>query len=335
VLALIVVAGLSANTQAGTIIDTELSGGPGVLGLQDASRGAVVHNGTVESASGFRTLGANGIAVNDIIFGVISLNNGSNANLNVLYSLQVTAISPVGTPAGTGVNHGPQVTVSFKATDPTSTYSLYHLLSSGAGGLQAQSGLGTGLTNAQLATSAWTSTAFAVVEGGSYNPTANVGAPHTDLALTSTTKVGQSPTLDIIAGLGGANGTAADSFYQVAVDVTAPPSPGQPFGTPSAALSLMVNKTSEVFGAVNPGLAQNYLTGLDPTDTQLNITQAGVGYEPSNYNQNYSFDDQGNLRLNVTGYVPEPSSMIVWSLMACGYGVAAFRRRKNAGESKA
>jgi hypothetical protein len=127
---------------------------------------------------------------------------------------------------------------------------------------------------------------------------------------------------------------AADSFFQDAITEFGGGSPGTQFGAIYSGANIQSNTSGAVLTA-NVGSTllggwggvQNQLTGVH-TAADFGVTISGGALFFSN-SDNWSFSDNASANIRATGFVPEPASMIVWSVMAAGVGLVARRRRKN------
>lgn len=337
----LLLAGLTANAQAGSILNSLIVPGVGGNSLQDQSRGAVVHNGSVLSAATFSAGGASQIAVGDTIFGAIDLTNqqtpggvnniSSPTDLIAIYSMTVQSVP------GSGVGGNGSTNVVDFAPTTTGAYSIGSLVSPT---LQAQT---PGVD--------WSKVGVALIEGTFQNPIQNVtglggasaldvikaiGSSYAGLNSNLTAISGAAKTLDLAIGL-----NPGDGFYQAALNNNAGPGPhsgGTQFGNIYAGLGILGNNTGIVFGndvgqPTTIGQTQNQLTGATPGDLGVSISGGQVAYlATSTSSPNWTFGDSALANLDPVRFVPEPGSIVVWSVVAIGFGVSTFRRRKNAGK---
>jgi len=352
--AALVLACLSASAQAGSIFDNLLITGaanPDPLGgntIQDQSRGLIVStNGETftDSTGVVHTIAAGGIVsntdlqngynlqVNDVVVGYNSFSSNQNpggatvpsgSELIAMYSLKVTAITGPPSPLATN----PASAIVTFAANSSGTYALSTLLSAG---LQSQPGVVVNGT-----------TAIALLEGNFTDPLGLTTAdgPGTAIlqALGGTYAGGDAALLGISGAAKSmdltANISAADAFFQDGITRFAGGSAGTQFGDTYTGLNLQSNTSGAILtpnvGSSNVGRfggVKNQITGVD-SNGDFGITISGGKLFYTN-DANFTFADSAAASVRAAGFVPEPGSMIVWSVMAGGLGLVARRRRKN------
>ena len=346
-LAALVLACLSASTQAGPIFDNLIVTGaanPDPLGgntLQDQSRGGII------SAAGSAALGiapggfvsstalsaGYALATGDIVFGFLDISKNSapggkvvpaGSQLDALYSLKVTGVTP---PPNLSATNPASAIVSFAAN----TGNAFDLASILSASMKGQPGVVVdGTTGVALIEGKFTDpTTFTAVNGSALDVMKALGGTYAGadaglLGVNAAAKLVDLTTHD----------AAADSFFQDAITEFGGGSPGTQFGAIYSGANIQSNTSGAVLTA-NVGSTllggwggvQNQLTGVH-TAADFGVTISGGALFFSN-SDNWSFSDNASANIRATGFVPEPASMIVWSVMAAGVGLVARRRRKN------
>jgi hypothetical protein len=324
-LAIALLAGFSTQAQAGPILSSLLTV-PGLNVLQDNSSSTAF-----TSTGGAHDPNAS-IGVGDIVVGVLRITqsntNGvtlaANQQLSILFSAQVT-----------GVTNGPTTSLyTLGATPASSGLSIDQLLSGGT---------------SQFATGTFSSkTIFAVLESSGNSNNVSQNSLTTNLAAF---KSAATYMLDFTGGLVNTGATDTNFFEATLKNLgtaTGPTPnqllgkntsgmnlPGQPdgttgLGTDSGGFATILNPAG--VNLTPDGVTASHEDGITTALADLGFSASLTRVDPPAEANGYVFRDNTFISLNLasTTAVPEPSSMVLFSLALAGMGAAALRRRKKA-----
>jgi hypothetical protein len=329
-LAALLVISLSASAQAGILSSIVL---PGPINtMEDDSRGNIVNiDSSVAPPPGGIPVGNETFTIGDVVYGAVRINQRSgptsspslddSKQLIAVYSLQLKAFgATAGFPPFI-----PSLPVAVFGNTPdagaTAPYSLKSLLADAL----------------EPAGVDWTKAAVVILErtfaadSAANNPVTNTTDPGLDIIKTVMGTSAAVPALaggwavDMVLGF-----TGAADFYNVTltnilgIDITALRADDAitPYGEIRGGLSVQYSNLGLPLlpdvDVVNQDVVANPLAAT--SFHQVTIT----GNTYSQNSTNWDFRDNADFRIHP---VPEPGSLIVWSLVAGGIGMLRLRRR--------